>query len=86
MQYRESDYNFVARLLEHEGIYWYFEHQDGAHKLVLVDSQSAHDAAPSYESLPFIADGAATAPDTECVSEWTFAREVRSGQGRADEL
>jgi type VI secretion system secreted protein VgrG len=80
VQYRESDYNFVARLLEHEGIYWYFEHQDGAHKLVLVDSQSAHDAAPSYESLPFIADGAATAPDTECVSEWTFAREVRSGK------
>jgi type VI secretion system secreted protein VgrG len=80
VQYRESDYNFVARLLEHEGIYWYFEHQDGAHKLVLVDSQSAHDAAPAYESLPFIADGAATAPDTECISEWTFAREVRSGK------
>jgi type VI secretion system secreted protein VgrG len=80
VQYRESDYNFVARLLEHEGIYWYFEHQDGAHKLVLVDSQSAHDAAPSCESLPFIAGGTATAPDTDCISEWTFAREVRSGK------
>ena len=29
VQYRESDYNFVARLMEHEGIYWYFEHSDG---------------------------------------------------------
>src|SRR5512133_951065 len=29
VQYRESDFNFVARLLEHEGIYWYFEHSDG---------------------------------------------------------
>ena len=32
VQYRESDYNFIARLLEHEGIYWYFEHSDGQHK------------------------------------------------------
>jgi type VI secretion system secreted protein VgrG len=80
VQYRESDYNFVARLLEHEGIYWYFEHQDGAHKLTLVDSHSAHDAAPSCESLPFIAGGTATAPDTDSISEWTFAREVRSGK------
>jgi type VI secretion system secreted protein VgrG len=80
VQYRESDYNFVARLLEHEGIYWYFEHQDGAHKLTLVDSHSAHDAAPSCESLPFIAGGTATAPDIDCISEWTFAREVRSGK------
>ena len=29
VQYRESDYNFIARLLGHEGIYWYFEHGDG---------------------------------------------------------
>src|SRR5258706_4747535 len=50
VQYRESDYNFVARLMEHEGIYWYFEHGDGRHKLVLVDSQSAHDAAPACKS------------------------------------
>ena len=80
VQYRESDYNFVARLLEHEGIYWYFEHQDGAHQLILVDSHSAHDAAQSCESLPFIAGGTAAAPDTDCISEWTFAREVRSGK------
>ncbi|MEY2842478.1 MAG: hypothetical protein RI920_515, partial [Pseudomonadota bacterium] len=53
VQYRESDYHFVARLLAHEGIYWYFEHTDAAHKLVLVDSQSVHDAAPGCESLPY---------------------------------
>ncbi|MDQ6628449.1 MAG: type VI secretion system tip protein VgrG [Pseudomonadota bacterium] len=80
VQYRESDYNFVARLLEHEGIYWYFEHGDGEHKLIMVDSQSAHDAAPSCETLPFIEHGADTAPDTDCVSDWAFSREVRSGK------
>ena len=83
VQYRESDYNFVARLLEHEGIYWYFEHGDGEHKLVLVDSQSAHDAAPSCESLPYIEQGAETAPDTDCVSDWRFSQRGAHGQGGA---
>ena len=80
VQYRESDYNFVARLLEHEGIYWYIEHSDGKHKLVLVDSQSAHDASPALPSLPFLEHGAATAPDTDCIHDWHFSREVRSGK------
>jgi type VI secretion system secreted protein VgrG len=80
VQYRETDFNFVSRLLEHEGIYWYFEHSDGKHTLVLVDSQSAHDAAPHCDSLPFIEHGAETAPDTDCVFDWTFAREVRTGK------
>jgi type VI secretion system secreted protein VgrG len=80
VQYRESDYNFVARLLEHEGIYWYFEHGDGKHKLVLVDSQSAHDAAPACKSLPYAEEGAPMSPDTDCVSAWTSSREVRTGK------
>src|SRR5204862_381952 len=45
-----------------------------------VDSQSAHDAAPSCPSLPYIEQGADTSPDTECISDWSFSREVRSGK------
>ncbi len=41
VQYRETDYNFVARLLEEEGIFYYFTHEDGKHTLVLGDSDSA---------------------------------------------
>ena len=78
VQYRETDYNFIARLLEHEGIYWYIEHGDGTSKVVLVDSQSAHDAAPGCESLPYYEDAAGSAPDTECVSDWSFASEVET--------
>ncbi len=80
VQYRETDYNFVARLLEHEGIYWYFEHEEGAHKLVLVDSSAAHDAAPGCESLPYIEVDGHASPDTESISSWNFSREVRSGK------
>ncbi len=79
VQYRESDYNFIARLLEHEGIYWYFEHTDSAHKLVLVDSQSAHDAAPGCAGLPYLKAGATAAPELEFISNWSFARQVKTG-------
>ena len=80
VQYRESDYGFVARLLEHEGIYWYFQHSDGQHKLILVDSQSAHDAAPGAETLPYFPNTEQAPPDLEYVSKWTFAREVETGK------
>jgi type VI secretion system secreted protein VgrG len=37
VQYRETDFNFIARLAEDEGIYWYFEHCEGEHKLIVAD-------------------------------------------------
>lgn len=80
VQYRESDFNFVARLLEHEGIYWYFEHGDGEHKLVLVDAQNSHDAVPGHEALPYFENAAAAPPDTEFVSNWSFSHQVQSGR------
>jgi type VI secretion system secreted protein VgrG len=80
VQYRESDFNFVARLLEHEGIYWYFEHSDGKHKLVLVDSQSAHNPIEREGTLPYCEDPAMVPPDTEYVSNWSFSRAVRTGK------
>ncbi|HET7795846.1 MAG TPA: type VI secretion system tip protein TssI/VgrG [Rhizobacter sp.] len=80
VQYRESDYNFVARLLEHEGIYWHFVHSDGKHKLLLVDSQSAHEAVEHHETLPYYESAGTAPPDIEFVSRWAFAREVRTGK------
>ena len=45
VQYRESAFDFVSRLLEEEGIFYFFEHSDGAHTLVLADDTSSHSAA-----------------------------------------
>lgn len=42
VQYRESDYNFVARLMEEEGLYFFFTHAQGQHTLVLCDNPSGH--------------------------------------------
>ncbi|MBI5255970.1 MAG: type VI secretion system tip protein VgrG [Burkholderiales bacterium] len=80
VQYRETDYNFVARLMEDEGIYWYFEHSEGDHQLVVVDSSSAHTVSEGYDALPYYANTGQLSPDVDFVSNWHFSREVKSGK------
>ncbi|OWQ48362.1 hypothetical protein CDL60_07240 [Roseateles noduli] len=80
VQYRETDFNFVARLLEHEGIYWYVEHDETGHKVVLCDSASGHDAKPGCESLPFYGSGAQATPALEYVQAWGSAECVKPGK------
>jgi len=48
VQYRETDFNFISRLMEQEGIYYYFRHDKGRHTMVLVDSTSAHTPYGGY--------------------------------------
>ncbi|WP_137297363.1 type VI secretion system tip protein VgrG [Psychromonas sp. SP041] len=43
VQYQESDLDFVSRLLQLEGIFYYFEHTDASHTLLLVDSATAYE-------------------------------------------
>ncbi len=42
VQYRESNFDFLCRLMEEDGIYYYFDHSGAGEKLVLADSVSAH--------------------------------------------
>ncbi|MEY4575924.1 MAG: hypothetical protein RL701_627 [Pseudomonadota bacterium] len=56
VQYRESSFNFVSRLMEQEGIYYYFKHEDGKHTLCMTDFGAAHETVPDYEEiLPWVA-------------------------------
>jgi type VI secretion system secreted protein VgrG len=55
LQYRESSFNFVQRLLEEEGIYYFFTHSENKHMLVLADAASAHETAPGYASVMYAA-------------------------------
>ncbi len=73
VQYGESDFHFLSRLFEEEGIYYFFEHSEDKHTLVLCDDVSAHQPAEGMKSLPYhqvIADGA-----EPCVSQWTCERQ-----------
>jgi type VI secretion system secreted protein VgrG len=54
VQYRETDFNFVQRLLEEEGIYYFFKHEKDKHTLVMADSASAHAAVPGYDKVLYM--------------------------------
>lgn len=56
VQYRETAFNFVSRLMEHEGIYYFFKHEDGQHTLVLADGASSHEAISGDSTIPFRPD------------------------------
>jgi type VI secretion system secreted protein VgrG len=79
VQYRETDYNFVNRLMEQEGIYYYFFHEQGKCTLVLCDSLSKHDPYENYRSIDFAAETRASAV-SERINEWTVEKKVRSGK------
>lgn len=49
VQYRETDFNFVSRLLEEEGICYYFQHENGKHTLMLGDHKDAFKDAKDKE-------------------------------------
>jgi type VI secretion system secreted protein VgrG len=46
VQYCETDFNFVSRLMEEEGIFYFFRHEDGKHTLVLADQKSGYEDVP----------------------------------------
>lgn len=53
LQYNESDFNFVSRLLEQEGIFWFFIHAQGKHTLMLADDNSAFPAISGDKTVKY---------------------------------
>jgi len=53
VQYRETDFNFVSRLLEEEGIHYFFEHEDGKHTLVLADAPQENNPCPKQKTARY---------------------------------
>lgn len=53
VQYRETDLNFISRLLEDEGIFYFFEHTENKHTLVLADYAAAVQTVPGEDKLLF---------------------------------
>ena len=86
VQYRESDFNFVSRLFEHAGIYYYFRHEQNRHVLVLADAASAHKTAPGYEEISFHPTGSGRPSVDECVSRWELVCQWRPGAYASDDF
>jgi type VI secretion system secreted protein VgrG len=82
VQYCETDWNFVCRLMELHGIYYFFEHEAGQHTLVLADGYPAHAAEGPARPIQFNASTAAAldAMRTPYVSRWSQRRRLRTGK------
>ncbi|HHJ17837.1 MAG TPA: type VI secretion system tip protein VgrG [Gammaproteobacteria bacterium] len=78
VQYRETDFNFISRLMEEEGIYYYFTHEKDKHILVLADSGSAHEAIRN-DAVMYYAVAGSNLRSEQCVSSWFVRREVQPG-------
>ncbi|MBX8475562.1 type VI secretion system tip protein VgrG [Pseudomonas cichorii] len=57
VQYGETDFAFVSRLLEEEGIFWFFTHEEGKHTLVLADNNDAFPAIPNGPMVKYLGQG-----------------------------
>jgi type VI secretion system secreted protein VgrG len=80
VQYMETDFNFVSRLMEEEGIYYFFRHEQDKDTLVLCDSASAHSTTPNYESVPFYPPSEQVVREQDCITEWVLSHSMQSGK------
>jgi type VI secretion system secreted protein VgrG len=76
VQYDESAFDFISRLMEEEGIFYFFTFASGAHTMVLADSASAHEVG--QPKLYFSPDSS-VAPRAERVAEFAMTQDIVSG-------
>ncbi len=79
VQYRETDFNFVSRLMEQCGIFYFFEHEKDKHTLVLADSSSSHQPCPNQSRAHYnVTNGELDAEDV--VTSCHLEQELRTGK------
>lgn len=83
VQYQESDFNFVSRLLEEEGIYYYFSHEEEKHTLVLVDSPDVHTPSSGYATIDYAPVLVPDDVSNDRIATWSRAQEMRTGRYEA---
>jgi type VI secretion system secreted protein VgrG len=79
VQYRETAFEFISRLMEEEGICYFFEHTAAGHKLILADCQASHtpcalDPEVSWEP----AAGSGFTREEDYISDWNRTIDVRA--------
>jgi len=79
VQYRETDFNFISRLMEQNGIFYFFQHEKGKHTMVIADSSSIHEPCPGQESAGYNLMGGGLETD-DVVNTWNIEQELRTGK------
>jgi type VI secretion system secreted protein VgrG len=79
VQYRESDFAFACRLMEEEGISYFFEHAAGSHQLVLTDQSSSCGDVPGPSTIVYEEVIGGVRPENR-ITEWDKTQELRAGK------
>lgn len=79
-QYRETDFNFVSRLMEEEGIFYFFKHTDGQHKMVIADSNQAFADNPHQSEIRYAPAVGHGRDDEDAITNWEGSKQMRSGK------
>ena len=80
-QYQESDFAFASRLMEEEGIFYYFKHEDGSHTMILGDAEGAHESIPGDPALIYDDQSSSgqNLPEDR-IRGWSKSQELQSGK------
>jgi len=78
VQYRESSFNFVSRLMEECGIFYFFKHEEGKHTLVLADSQTIHSPCPGQSTIRYTASSGG--PQKDVITGWQIEQVLHAGK------
>lgn len=79
-QYQETDFDFASRLMEEEGIYYFFEHKDGKNKMILADLPQSHPDCPSKSEIPFALKVTDEEDFITSINEWQDDYRLQSGK------
>jgi len=77
-QYRETDFNFVQRLLEEEGMFYYFEHTAEGHTMIICDDSSTLVPLPEQPQVRF--HTASVTETADSITQWSGNRQLQSGK------
>ncbi len=81
VQYRETDFDFISRLMEEEGIHYFFEHKDGKHRMIVGDTVQSHADCPSKSRIPFYLDVTRSAEDfVTSINRWQTDYSLQTGK------
>lgn len=84
VQYRETALNFVSRLLEHAGIYYYFTHTDSDHTLVLADNSTGAANCPIQDTASYVVRNQLD-EGADVIADLFTRREIRTGKYSASD-
>ena len=79
VQYRESDFNFLSRLMEQAGIFYFFEHERGKYTLVMADNPAAHPILPGTPTVSYQPENASGA-ERDVVTRFAIKQKWRPGK------